>query len=72
MTSMTISNMPDDLRQRLELAARQDGRTPDQEAIAILDRALRPATPVILPTPIVPLRPVSAEEILAGIQEGRE
>ena len=72
MATITIANVPDELHRRLQRAAENDGRTLDQEAIIILDRALKPAAPVVLPIPIVPLRPVSAEEVAAGIREGRE
>jgi plasmid stability protein len=72
MASITIPNFPDELRTRLERAAIQAGVSPDQEAIAILDRALPRVAPVKLPTPIVPLRGITPDEIRDAIHEGRE
>lgn len=36
------------------------------------DQGQRPVDPVVLPTPIVPLRSISEEEIATAIREGRE
>ena len=73
MVSMTITNVPDDLHRRLKSEAERNGRSLDQQALAILDRALNPAVPPVrLPTPIEPLRPVTPDEIAAAIREGRE
>lgn len=72
MASVMITNMPEDLHRRLVQEAKRSGRSIDQQAVELLDRALRPVPPVTLPTPIVPLRPIGEEEIAAAIREGRE
>ena len=72
MPPMLIPNMPEDLHHRLSRDAERSGRSLDQHVLAILERASAPVSPVRLPTPITPLRPISAEEIIAAIREGRE
>jgi hypothetical protein len=58
--------MPEELHRRLAMEAERSGRSVDQQAIAILDRALQVVPPVVLPIPIVPLRPVTEDEITAA------
>lgn len=72
MPSIVLPNVSDELHGRLIRAAERSGRSPDQKAIELLDQALRPAVGVVLPSPIVPLRPITEEEIAAAIREGRE
>ena len=72
MASITIPNLPEELRRTLEEAAKKEGRSVDEQVVAILDRVLRPVPPVSLPVPIQPLRPITTEEIASGIREGRE
>jgi hypothetical protein len=70
--SVVISNMPEQLHRRLMQAAEKNGVSMDQQALKILEGALRSVPPLELPTPIEPLRPVTPEEIAAAIREGRE
>jgi plasmid stability protein len=71
MASITISEMPEELHQRLLRDAARNDRSPNQQAITILDRALNDQQGQIeLPTPITPLRPVTTEEIMSAIHEG--
>ncbi len=72
MASITIPNLPDELHRRLKTEAERSGRSLDEQVVVILDRALRLVPPVTLPTPIQPLRPITAEEVAAAIREGRE
>ena len=64
--------MPDELHSRLTNEAVRNGRSLDEQVIAILDRALNSVHPVELPSPIVPLRSITSEELAAAIREGRE
>ena len=72
MASLLLPNIPDDLQQRLQHRAHRSGRSVEQEVVEILDRALPKVPPIELPTPIVPLRPITSEEVVAAIREGRE
>ena len=75
MATLTLQDVPDELHLRLKAEAERSGRSVDQYALTILERALKPAVPVAparMPTPIVPLRPITEEEISAAIREGRE
>ena len=72
MPSIMLPNVSEELHQRLIRAAERSGRSPDQKAIELLDQAFRPVAGVVLPSPIMPLRPISDEEIAAAIREGRE
>lgn len=72
MANMTIPNMPDELHRQLQSEAARTGRSLDEQAIILLTKALRHVPPVRLPTPIKPLRPITAEEVVSAIREGRE
>ncbi len=72
MVSMNISSIPDDLHARLREQAVRTGSSIEQVALRILDSALPRIPPLRLPTPIEPLRPITAEEITRAIREGRE
>jgi len=72
VTTLILQNVPDELPSMLRAAAERDGRSLDEHAVAILERAVKPVQRGYMPTPIVPLRPITEEEIAAGIREGRE
>lgn len=72
MPSIVIRNMPEELHRRLAREAERSGRSLDQQAIELLDRALHQSRISGLPDTIVPLRPITEAEITAAIKEGRE
>ncbi|MFO1186615.1 MAG: Arc family DNA-binding protein [Alphaproteobacteria bacterium] len=44
MATLTIRNLPDEVRDRLRVRAAQNGRSMEEEARSLLDRAVRPIT----------------------------
>lgn len=72
MASITITNMPDNLYLRLKSVAEGEGHSVDQQALMILDRALRAIPPLESVEPVRPSRSFSHEWLLDAMREGRQ
>lgn len=66
MASLLLKNVPEHIRTALKEAAARSRRSMTQQALVILEQALRP-----LP-PIKPRRPFTHEWLLRAMREGRE
>ena len=79
MASITLKNIPDDLYERLEAAARAHHRSVDGELIRCLEKVLkpRPVSPrerlerLRRVRPDIPPSAVSTDEIQEAIDQGR-
>ncbi len=74
MPNLLIRNLPPELHARLKAAAATHRRSVTQETIATLERGLNASSPSQLhnlPEPLVPARPITMEETLGYIREGR-
>lgn len=74
MPNLLIRNLPPQLHARLKAAAEAHRRSVTQETIATLERGLAVSSQTripILPSPLVPHRPVTMQETLGYIREGR-
>lgn len=72
MPDLLIRNVPAALHDRLKAAAAAHRRSLTQEAIQIIENGLgRSSTPRELPPPMIPRRPITMEETLRYIEEGR-
>jgi len=49
MSDLTLRNVPDDIRRRLEAQAARNHTSPDREALRVLDRVLDRERPIINP-----------------------
>jgi hypothetical protein len=75
MPDLLIRNLPTELHARLKASAAAHRRSVTQETIATLERGLsspEPASIFSLPDPLVPRRPITMEEPLRFIEEGRK
>ena len=75
MSTLVVKNLPDDLHDRMRERASRNRRSVAQEAIHILEAGIDTAPkrmPIELP-PLVKLKggPLTTEQILAAIREGR-
>ena len=70
--SILTANLPEDLHERLESAARRAGKTVSDELVEILNRALPATRPPAPFRPVEPTRPFTHEWLLDAIREGRE
>ncbi len=80
MATLTLTNLPDRLLARLRRQAERHNRSANREAIAILEAALLPATPIdatarlaqIARVRITPRgAPITAAYVTAARREGR-
>ncbi len=80
MATLTLKNVPEEVLARLKARAERQGRSVNREAIAILDAAVRPATPVDAEALLARLRatrvtlrggPLTNEELTRHKREGR-
>jgi hypothetical protein len=72
MPSLVLKDFPRDTHRRLKEVARRNRRSMTQQAVAILEDALREIPPVVLPKPIKPLKRITGQMILDSIREGRK
>ena len=71
MPSLILRDIPEEVHERLRARAERNHRSMTREAVAILEKELGASGPVRLPPAVVPLRPLTAEEIDRAIDEGR-
>ena len=71
MQAILIKNVPADLKRRLKLEAERNHRSMNQEALVLLDHALRMTGPVKFPKPIKPLKPITGDMVVRIVREGR-
>ena len=72
MSAIVIKDVPKDVHRLLKEAAARNRRSMNQEALMILERALRPVPPLVRVKPIKPKRPFTHDWLLKAIREGRE
>jgi plasmid stability protein len=80
MATLTLKNLPDAVLQRLRRQAEHQNRSVNREAIAILEAAVRPATPVDADARLAQIQrvrvtprggPITAAYVTRGKREGR-
>jgi plasmid stability protein len=79
MPSLTLKNIPEELLERLRALAQRRRRSVNSEAIAILEAAVQPATPVdvealisrLRSTRVTPRRPLTEQMLNRFKREGR-
>ena len=72
MSAIVIKDVPKDVHRLLKEAAARNRRSMNQEALTILERALRPVPPLARIKPIKPRRPFTHDWLQRAIREGRE
>ena len=72
MAALVIKDLPNDLHKRLKAEAERHRRSMTQQAVVILEHALRAFPPVRLPEPVTPLRPISGSDIVRAIRKARD
>lgn len=72
MASLVIKNLPNDLHVKLKKEAERHRRSMTQQAVVILQNALRPLPPLAPIKPIKPTRPFSHQWLLKAMKSGRE
>lgn len=74
MSTLVIKNLPEDLHARLKNQAERNRRSVTQEAISLIETGI--TVPRLAPRLAPPVKlkggPLTTEEILAWIEEGRE
>jgi hypothetical protein len=71
MPSLVLKDLPKHVHKRLKEEAVRNRRSMTQQAVHILEHALRAIPPVELPPPIKPLRRITGKMVLDAIHEGR-
>jgi plasmid stability protein len=74
MPDLLIRNLPPELHARLKASAEAHRRSVTQETIATLERGISVSGKSRIPTlpaPLVPRRPITMEETLSFVREGR-
>lgn len=72
MASIVIKDVPKDIHDALRAEAAKNRRSMNQEALTILERALKPLPPLPKIKPAKTLRPFTNEWLLKAMREGRE
>jgi len=74
MSTLVIKNLPEDLHARLKDQSERNRRSVTQEAISLIEIGI--TVPRLAPTLTPPLKlkggPLTTEDILAWVDEGRE
>lgn len=75
MPALLIKDLPEELHRKLKEQAARHHRSMTREALMLLEQALSPralSSTMILPTPIKPRTPISAEAIVETIRAARD
>ena len=75
MLALLIKDLPEELHRKLKEEAARHHRSMTGEALVLLEQALSPRTlssTMILPAPIKPKMPISAEAIVETIRATRD
>ena len=72
MAALVIKDLPNDLHKRLKAEAERHRRSMTQQAVVILEQALRNFPPIRLPEPIKPIRPISGADVVRAIRKARD
>lgn len=75
MSALLIKDFPPELHQKLKEEAARHHRSMTRQALVLLEQALSAPdknTAAILPNPLKPQTPVSAEDVIAVIREQRD
>jgi plasmid stability protein len=72
MASIVIKDVPKDVHEALRVEAAKNRRSMNQEALTILERALKPLPPLPKAKPVKTLRPFTNAWLLKAMREGRE
>ena len=74
MPALLIKDLPEALHRKLKEEAARHHRSMTREALMLLERALTPhaLSTMILPAPVKPKNPISAEAIVETIRAARD
>lgn len=74
MPALLIKDLPEELHRKLKEEAARHHRSMTREALMLLERALTPyaLSTMILPAPVKPKMPISAEAIVETIRAARD
>jgi plasmid stability protein len=72
MASILLKDVPTEVHRNLKDQAARNRRSMNQEALAILERALRPIPPLGPIRSVKPTRPFTQAWLSRAIREGRE
>ena len=74
MSTLVVKNLPDDLHARLREQAERNRRSVTKEVVTLIERGITPSRAAPKLSPPIKLKggPVTAKEIRAWINEGRD
>ena len=75
MSGLLIKEFPPELHRKLKEEAARHHRSMTRQALALLEQALSAETrnaAELLPKPVKPAKPVSRQNVVAAIREGRD
>jgi hypothetical protein len=72
MTTLLLKNVPERIKRDLKGEARKNRRSMNQEALVLLEQALKRRKPPALPSPLKPKKPFTHDWLLKAMKEGRE
>jgi plasmid stability protein len=72
MAQILVKGISSKLHRDLKARAQRNRRSMNQEVLTILEQSVQRVRPIMIPTPVKPRRPISDDEIIRAVREGRE
>jgi plasmid stability protein len=72
MAQILVKGIPSKLHRDLKARAQRNRRSMNQEVLTILEQSLQRVQAITVPKPMKPLKPITDDEIIRAVREGRE